>query len=43
MTTGQPYDETVFAKLDAVNQKRRLHKLESQAKQMGYSLVPANA
>jgi len=43
VTTGQPYDETVFAKLDACNQKRRLHKLQSQAKQMGYSLMPANA
>ncbi len=43
VTTRQPYDETVFAKLEARNQKRRLHKLQSMAKQMGYSLVQAHA
>src|SRR5881409_2555923 len=43
VTTRQPYDETVFAKLEARSHKRRLHKLQSLAKQMGYSLVEANA
>jgi len=43
VTTLQPYDETVFAKLEARNQKRRLHKLQTLARQMGYSLVQANA
>jgi transposase len=43
VTTRQPYDETVFAKLEALNQKRRLHKLETQARQMGYSLVQVHA
>ena len=43
VTTRQPYDETVFAKLEAHNRTRRLHKLQSLAKQMGYSLVEANA
>src|SRR2546425_1007300 len=43
VTTRQPYDETVFAKLEARNRTRRLHKLQSLAKQMGYSLVEANA
>ena len=43
VTTRQPYDETVFAKLEMHNQKRRLHKLQSLAKQMGYSLVEAHA
>jgi transposase len=43
VTTRQPYDETVFAKLEQRNQKRRLHKLQSLAKQMGYSLVEAHA
>ena len=43
VTTRQPYDETVFAKLEAANEKRRLRKLQSQAKQMGYSLVATNA
>ena len=39
VTTRQPYDETVFAKLEASNHKRRLHKLQTLARQMGYSLV----
>jgi transposase len=43
VTTRQPYDETVFAKLETRNQKRRLHKLQSLAKQMGYSLVETHA
>jgi hypothetical protein len=43
VTTRQPFDETVFAKLEAANGKRRLHKLQSLAKQMGYSLLVANA
>jgi transposase len=41
--TRQPYEETVFAKLEARNQKRRLHKLQTLARQMGYSLVEAHA
>lgn len=40
--TRQPYDETVFAKLEASNQKRRLRKLQTLARQMGYSLVEAH-
>jgi transposase len=43
VTTREPYDETVFAKLEMQNQKRRLHKLQSLAKQMGYSLVEVHA
>jgi hypothetical protein len=43
VATRQPYDETVFAKLEERNQKRRLHKLQSLAKQMGYSLAEAHA
>ena len=43
VTTRQAYDETVFAKLDTRNQKRRLNKLQSLARRMGYSLVTANA
>jgi transposase len=43
VTTRKPYDETVFAKLEARNRQRRLHKLQSFAKQMGYSLVEAHA
>ena len=43
VTTRQAYDETVFAKLETRNQKRRLNKLQSLAKQMGFSLVEAHA
>jgi transposase len=43
VTTRKPYDETVFAKLEMQNQKRRLHKLQSLAKQMGYSLQEIHA
>lgn len=43
VTTRQSYDETIFSNLEARNQKRRLHKLQSLAKHMGYSLVEANA
>src|SRR5215467_3866438 len=42
VTTRQSYDETVFAKLEAQNLKRRLHKLQSLARQMGYSLIQSN-
>jgi transposase len=43
VTTRQPYDQTVFAQQEAQNQKRRLHKLQSLARQMGYSLSEAHA
>ena len=43
VTTRQTYDETVFAKLEASNHKRKLNKLQSLAKQMGYSLVEVTA
>jgi transposase len=41
VTTRQAYDETVFDKEIAYNQKRRLNNLQSVARQMGYSLVQA--
>lgn len=43
VTTRQSYDETVFAKLEADNQKRRLRKLQTLARQMGYSLLEVHA
>ena len=43
VTTRQPYDETVFAKVEARNQQRRFRKLQTLAKQMGYQIVPAQA
>lgn len=42
VTTRTAYDESVFAKLEAKNQKRRFRKLQSLAQHMGYSLVQAN-
>jgi len=41
VTTRQPYDQSVFIKLERRDQQRRLHKLQSLAKQMGYNLVPS--
>jgi transposase len=41
--TRQPYDETVFAKLEARHQHGRLRKLQNLAKHMGYSLVATPA
>jgi transposase len=43
VTTRQPYDETVFAKFETRNQQRRLKKLQSLARQYGYTLVEARA
>jgi transposase len=43
ITTRQPYDESAFAKLEVSNQKRRLNKLQTLARQMGYSLVAAQS
>jgi transposase len=41
VTTRQPYDQSVFIKLERRDQQRRLYKLQSLAKQMGYNLVPS--
>jgi transposase len=43
VTTRQPYDETIFAKLEVRNQKRQFNKLQSLANRIGYSLVQAHA
>ena len=43
VTSRQPYDETVFAKLETRNQQRRVRKLQSLARQYGYTLVEARA
>jgi len=43
VTTRHAYDETVFAKLESRNQQRQLRRLQSLARQMGYSLVEATA
>jgi transposase len=41
--TRQPYDETVFAKLEARHQQHQFRKLQHLAKQMGYSLMATPA
>jgi transposase len=43
VTMRHAYDETVFAKLESRNQQRQLRRLQSLARQMGYSLVEATA
>ena len=43
VTTRSAYDETVFAKLEANHQKRRLRRLQAAAQQMGYALVQVTA
>lgn len=43
VTTRQPYDESVFAKLEMHNEQRRFRKLQSLATRMGYSLVEIHA
>jgi transposase len=43
VTTRQPYDETVFAKLEMRKQQQRFRKLQSLANRMGYSLVEVHA
>jgi len=43
VTTRQPYDETVFAKLEMRKQQQRFRKLQSLANRMGYSLVEVDA
>jgi len=39
LTTGQAYDETVFAQQEAQNNQRMQQKLRQQAKQFGFQLV----
>ncbi len=43
VTTRTAYDETVFAKLEANHQQRRLRRLQAVAQQMGYALVQVRA
>jgi transposase len=38
--TRETYDETVFTKLEARNCERRVRKLRSLARQMGYTIAP---
>jgi transposase len=40
LTTGQEYDESVFAQSEAQHRRRRARRLEKEALALGYSLVP---
>ena len=39
LTTGQAYDETVFAQQEVQNNQRMQQRLRQQAKQLGFQLV----
>jgi transposase len=43
LTTGQAYDETIFAQQEAQNNQRMQKKLRQQAKQFGFQLVEITA
>lgn len=43
VTTGQPYDESIFAKADARQRARQEAKLRTQARQFGFQLIPVEA
>jgi hypothetical protein len=43
LTTGQAYDETIFAQQEAQNNQRMQQKLRQQAKQLGIQLVEITA
>jgi hypothetical protein len=43
LSTRQPYDESIFAKAEQVARLRIEAKLKTQAKALGFQLVPAEA
>jgi hypothetical protein len=43
LTTGQAYDETVFAQQEVQNNQRMQQRLRQQAKQYGFQLVEITA
>ena len=43
ITTGKPYDQTVFAHSEHRQQQRRARRLQTQAAALGYKLVPVAA
>jgi transposase len=43
LTTGQAYDETVFAQQEALNNQRMQQRLQQQARKYGYQLVEISA
>lgn len=40
VTTGQAYDESAFARLEAEHEAHRLKRMRAHAKKLGYDLVP---
>ena len=43
LTTGQPYEESVFARCEAVHQRRMEARLRRQARELGFALVRSPA
>jgi transposase len=43
LTTGQPYQESIFAEREAQHQQRSLFSLHSRARALGYQLIPLAA
>jgi hypothetical protein len=43
LTTGQAYDETIFAQQEVQNNQRMQQRLRQQAKQFGFQLVEITA
>jgi transposase len=41
LSTRQPYDESVFAKMEEATRLRKQAKLKAQAKALGFNLIPA--
>jgi hypothetical protein len=37
---GLEYDDSIYAKIEAENRKNRIHRLEANAKTLGYRLLP---
>ena len=37
---GLEYDDSIYAKIEAENRRNRVHRLEANAKTLGYRLLP---
>ena len=37
---GLEYDDSIYAKIEAENRKNRFHRLDANAKKLGYRLLP---
>jgi len=43
LTTGQPYQESIFAERETQHQQRTLFRLHAQVRALGYQLIPLTA